>query len=387
MKVNNEIRGGKGMRPAWVEIKMKSLRENIRSIKEIIADNSSFMGVIKANGYGHGAVEIATVLREEGVERFAVAIIQEGMKLRDSGFTESILVLGYTPEEDYATLIKYRLTPTIYSLAHAIDLDKAAGEANVKVPVHIKIETGMGRLGFLPKASSLEEIIVISKLSNITIEGAFTHMSSADREDDEKSNQQFNLFMNFIKTLESQGIDITIRHIGNSAVTLRYPNMHLDMVRVGICIYGIYPSPMMSVEPKIRLFQVMEIKARLSHVKKVQCSTGIGYAAEFVTDRESVIGTVPLGYADGISVTMSNRANVLVGGIRCPVVGRICMDQFMVDLSEVPQVETGDEVVIMGRQGENEITADEVAGYAGIISYEVVTRIGERLPRAYSNLK
>lgn len=372
------------VRSAWIDINLDKLRGNIDKLKGVVAQDSKIMGVIKADGYGHGAVEVASILREEGIGRFAVAISEEGIELRESGFTEPILIFGNTPEEDYDKIAKYTLTPTIYSLPDARKLDRAARHGGIKIPVHIKIDTGMGRLGFVPDAEALCDIEAISKLENIHIEGIFSHMSSADKEDNEKSLRQYKQFIGFLDTLASRGVSIPIRHIANSAVMLKFPQMHLDLVRAGICMYGIYPSAQMANAPAINLQQMMEVKARLVHVKKVPCSTEIGYGGTFKTDRESVIGTVPLGYADGISAAMSNKAEFLAGGRRRRVVGRICMDQLMIDLTEGPQVRAGDEVVIMGRQGNEMITADEIAGHAGTISYEVVTRMGKRLSRVYA---
>ncbi|MBZ4687375.1 MAG: alr [Clostridiales bacterium] len=371
------------MRPAWIEVDLNSLRKNIRNLKKLLSAETELIGVIKADGYGHGAVKIAEILRQEDVKFFAVAILEEGVELRENGFTERILILGYTPEEDYPKLIRYQLTPTIYNYGQAAELNKIAREMGAIAAIHVKVDTGMGRIGFLPGEDAFNEIIRISKLPNIFIEGIYSHLAVADQADNNFSRKQLTRFKKFTDELTQKGINIPIKHLANSAGIINFPEMHFNMVRAGISLYGIYPDPLMAVNPKVDLYPVMKVKAKLSHVKAVPPDTPISYGCTFKTTRGSIIGTVPMGYADGVFRLLSNQGEVLIRGERCPIAGRVCMDQFMVDLTSLARVQVGDEVVIIGAQGKERIGVDEVAGKVGTISYEVVSRMGKRLPRVY----
>jgi len=371
------------VRPAWVEIHLSALKHNITAFREILSGGAEIMGIIKANAYGHGAVKVAGALRQAGIKRFGVALVQEGVELRKNGFNEPVLILGYTPEEDFPIALQYGLTLTIYDYSQAAKLDKYASEANKSARIHIKIDTGMGRIGFLPTRESIREIKRIVTLPNLDIEGIFSHQAWADNPDGKFATLQFDRFQRFISALSREGIRFRTTHIANSAATINLPSMHLDLVRVGISLYGLYPDAGMAVNPSIALSPVMEIKAKLVHVKEVPVGTPISYGCTFTTPRKSIIGTVPMGYADGIPRLLSNRGEVLVHGRRCPIIGRICMDQFMVDLTDLKGVQVGNEVVFLGAQGGAIITADEIAEKADTISYEIVTRISPRLPRIY----
>ncbi len=371
------------MREAWIEIDLEALRHNITAIRDFLSPRSSIMGIIKANAYGHGAVRLAHVLETEGIQRFGVALLQEGVELRGNGITSPILILGHTPVEDFSEALEHDLTLTLYTLEQAVSLDKAAQKADKKARVHLKIDTGMGRIGFLPNSDSLKDIKAILSLQHLNVEGIFSHQAWADNPDGSYAQEQFNRFKRFLEFLKREGIQFEILHMANSATTINYPHMHLDLVRVGISLYGLYPDPWMARHPKIDLCPVMSVKAKLVHVKTVPKGTPISYGCTFRTKRKSLIGTVPIGYADGIPRILSNRGEVLARGKRCPIIGRICMDQFMIDLTDLNDCKTGEEIVFLGTQGKETITADEIAKRAGTVNYEIVTRMSPRLPRLY----
>ncbi len=374
------------MRHAWIEIDLNALRYNLSAFRKILSPGSDIMCIIKANAYGHGAVPLASTLREEGVVHFGVALVQEGVELRASGVSESILVLGHTPDEDLQDAVKYNLTLTIFTLEQAISLDEAARGLERRARVHLKVDTGMGRIGFIPGREALRDIAKIVRLPNLEVEGIYSHLAWADNPDGAYTHTQFERFQRFLDDLANEGIRFEKVHLANSAAAINYPETHFDLVRMGISLYGLYPDPSMAISPKIDLRPVMSIKARLSFVKEVPEGTAISYGCTFVTRRPSLIGTVPMGYADGIPRLLSNRGEVLVEGTRCPIVGRVCMDQFMIDLTDLPErPAAGEEVVFLGKQGKEIISADEIAEKAETINYEIVTRTSLRLPRIYVN--
>ena len=371
------------MRPAWIEIDLNALRKNIRNLKACVSKNADFMGVIKADGYGHGAIKVAEILKQEGINRFAVVMMEEGIALRRAGYAEPILILGHTQEEDFEKTLEYELTPIVYKYSQAVQLNKIAEEMKTKAVVHIKIDTGMSRLGFTPEYKSVETIKEISKFRNLLIEGIYTHLATADQIKSDFVKKQFETFKEVLNGLEKDGVHIPIKHMANSAATINFPEMHFDMVRPGTSLYGLYPGPEMSAKPTVELHPVMAIKAKLVHIKSVDTGTPVSYGGRFVTQRPSVLGVVPMGYVDGVFRQLANKGEVLIRGKRCTIVGTICMDQFMVDITELNEVEIGDEVVLVGQQGCDRITADEVGANAGTISIEVVTRIGSRMPVIY----
>ena len=372
------------MRHAWIEIDLTALRYNLSAFREILSPGSDIMCIIKANAYGHGAVPLASVLRQEGVTHFGVALVQEGIELRASGVSEPILVLGHAPDEDLQDAVKYNLTLTVFTLEQAIALNETAGSLERRARVHLKVDTGMGRIGFIPGRGALRDIAEIVRLPNLEVEGIYSHLAWADSPEGTYTRTQLGRFQGFLDDLADNGIRFEKVHLANSAATINYPETHFDLVRMGISLYGLYPDPSMAISPKVDLRPVMSVKARLSFVKEVPEETAISYGCTFVTRRPSVIGTIPMGYADGVPRLLSNRGEVLVKGRRCPIVGRVCMDQFMVDVTDLPErPRIGDEVVFLGRQGSGEITADEIAEKAETINYEIVTRTSLRLPRIY----
>lgn len=372
------------MRPAWVEVDLSALRQNLKTLRDCIDHEIELMVVIKGDAYGHGSLRLANFYREEGVRRFAVAIIQEGIELRCNGFEEPILILGHTPEEDFPELIKNNLTPTIYTLSQAEKINQVAATCNKKINIHIKIDTGMGRLGFATGGKSIETIVHISRLSNIFIEGIYTHLATADRLSDQGYvNMQYNRFMGVINDLEVAGLSISLKHMCNSAATINFPQMHLDMVRPGTSLYGLYPGPEMANAPIVKLIPAMSVKARLVHIKQISIGSKVSYSGTFTAKRPTVVGIVPMGYVDGVFRQLANKGNVLLKGQRCQIIGNICMDQFMIDITDVEDPQVGDEVVFIGKQGEESITADDVGALVNTISVEVVTRMGKRMPIVY----
>jgi alanine racemase len=371
------------VRPAWIEISLLAIRENISAFRQIVSQRAQIMGIIKADAYGHGAVKVAGALRQAGVRNFGVALVQEGVELRENGFDEPALILGYTPEEDFPAALRHKLTLTIYSYSQAALLARHAADMGTPARIHIKIDTGMGRIGFLPINHAAREIDEIAALPNLILEGVFSHLAWADNPESGFTKVQYARFRDLLADLEKMGVEAGTRHIANSAATINFPFTHLDLVRIGISLYGLYPDAQMAVHPKIPLVPAMQVKAKLVHVKEVAEGTPLSYGCTFTTRRRSLIGTVPMGYADGIPRALSSNGDVLVKGKRCPIAGRICMDQFMVDLSGLDDVKVGEEVVFLGSQDGNTITADEVAEKAGTISYEIVTRMSPRLPRIY----
>ena len=320
---NINIRGRDNMRPTWVEIDRYAIRKNIRNLKACTEKEVDFMGVIKADAYGHGAVEIAKILQEENVKRFGVVMVEEGIQLREAGFKESILILGPIPEEDYSKLLEYELIPAIYKLSQAIELNRVAEKARKKASIHLKIDTGMGRLGFIPEEQSIKEIKEIINLPNIFVEGIYTHLSTADEKYNEYVKEQFRRFIFVLDELKKEGITIPIRHMANSAATINFKEMHLDMIRPGTSIYGLYPGPEMKENPTVDLYPAMSIKSKVMHIKSLPTDTSIGYGRTFISKRPSIIGVIPMGYVDGVFRLLANKGEVLIRGQRCPIVGNV----------------------------------------------------------------
>ncbi|HEY8363003.1 MAG TPA: alanine racemase [Tissierellaceae bacterium] len=369
------------IRPAWAEINLDNLAHNIREVRRLTRKDAMVTAVIKANGYGHGAPEIAKTFLENGADRLAVAVLSEAIELRKSGITAPILILGYTPPTLFDKVVEYDIIQTIYNYNDAKALSEVAGKLNKKATIHIKIDSGMGRIGFLPNDDSVEEIIKISKLPNIYVEGMFTHFAKADYKDKSYTKTQFERFSWVAKKLEERGLNIPIKHVSNSAAIIDMPELNLDMVRAGIIIYGLKPSDEVQLD-KIDLKPAMALKARISHVKTVPKGTGISYGQIFVTERESKIATIPIGYADGFCRLLTGKAEVSVKGKRAKIVGKICMDQCMIDVTDIEDVKVGDEVVIFGYE-EGHPHVDELAEKLGTINYEVVCMVSRRVPRVY----
>ncbi len=368
-------------RPVWVEVDLDNLGHNIREVRKHTRKDSLVTAVVKANGYGHGSVEASKTFLDNGADRLAVALLGEAIELRKGNIKEPILILGYTPTTQFNKVLEYNIIQTIYSYEDAKALSKEAVALNETATIHIKIDSGMGRIGLLPTEESLEEIIAISKLPNIYIEGIFTHFAKADETDKSHVRGQFKKYSDFVNALEERGLAIPIKHVSNSASIIDLPDFNLNMVRGGIMIYGYYPSEEVDKE-NIELRTAMTLKARISHLKTVPKGTGISYGQIFSTERESRIATIPIGYADGYTRLLTGKAEVLVNGKRAKIVGKICMDQCMIDVTDIENVKPGDEVILFG-SGSDCPTVDEIAGNIGTINYEIVCMISRRVPRVY----
>ena len=369
-------------RPVWAEVDLDKLAHNIREVRRITKPETIIMAVVKADAYGHGATVSAKTFLENGAERLAVATLTEAIELRRAGLEAPILILGYTSSYLSGEVVEYDVNPTVYTYGQAEALSKAAIAKGRVAKIHVKLDTGMGRIGFLPTEESIRDIVKISQLPSLQIEGVFTHFAVADIRDKRYTRNQFGKYIQTVEELEERGVSVPIKHVSNSAAIIDLPEYNLDMVRPGTVLYGIYPSDEVDKE-KVELRPAMTLKAKISNVKTVPSGTGISYGLTFTTDRPSHIGTLPLGYGDGYSRALSSRAEVGVKGRRAPVVGRVCMDQCMVDLTEVEGTKIGDEVVLFGDGSDNTPRAEDVAGWMGSIYAEVLSSVSRRVPRVY----
>ena len=353
----------------YAEVDLACIRHNLKMIKE--RTGKKLLVVIKANAYGHGARKVAECTYDLA-DYFAVATIEEAIDLRRDGIKNPILILGYVSPEYFEDLVKYDVEQTIFDYDSAVLLAKAGGKA------HIAIDTGMGRIGFTPDDESVETILKISKLPGIKIEGVFTHFSTADEKDKTFTKQQFEIFSTFCKKLENAGVNIPIKHVANSATIVDMPEFSLDMVRSGIITYGLKPSEDVldcDIKPALKL------KTHVVNVKTVPKGTPISYGRTYVTDSERVIATIPVGYADGYPRALSNKGRVVINGCYAPITGRVCMDQFMVDVTHIPDVKVGDVVSLI----DETLPVEEIAKLEGTINYETVCKISDRVPRIYIN--
>ncbi len=356
--------------PTWVEINLDAIANNVKNIKKLIGEKKELMAVVKGNAYGHDILEIASVVLNNGATRLAVARLEEGIFLRKTGITVPILILGLTLKQQAELLVSYDITPTVCEFEMAEKLSESAVKMNRMAKIHIKVDTGMGRIGIFPH-DSLRFIKRIRALKNVKIEGIFTHFSVADEKDKSYTEEQFKKFMEVLTILEKEGIRIPLKHVGNSATLLDFPHMWLDLVRPGISIYGLYPST--EVRKTIELSPAHSFRTRIVFLKEFPTGECISYGRTYTTSKKrTVVASLPLGYADGFNRLLSNQGQALVRGKRVAVIGRVCMDQTMIDVTNLPQVEIGDEVVLWGRQGQEEITVEEIADKIKTINYEVV---------------
>ena len=363
-------------------VDLDAIAYNMRNIRKKTPPRAGIIGVIKADAYGHDSVETAGVLLENGADWLAVAVVDEGLNLRKNGIKAPILLLGYTPELRLDDVINNGFIQTVYSLDTAEKLSQAAVRLNKTAVVHIKIDTGMGRIGYRVNEESADEIAEISKLPNIEINGMFTHFAVADEADKSFTKGQYEKFVRMDEMLRERGVVIPVRHAANSAAIIDFDDMAFDMVRPGIILYGAYPSDEV-IKNNLDLRPAMSIKTHVSFVKDIYPGDSVSYGREYIADEKRRIATIPVGYADGFIRAYSKGGRVLIHGMYAPIVGRICMDQFMVDVTDIDGVKVNDEVVLMGRQGENEISADDIAAVLHTINYEVFCTLSKRVPRQY----
>ncbi|MCH5267417.1 MAG: alanine racemase [Lachnospiraceae bacterium] len=363
------------------EINLDAIYQNAVCAKNLTKSGTKFMAVIKADGYGHGAVPLAEVL-EPVADYYGVAILEEGIELRRAGVTKPILILGFTPEPLYEDMIRYDIATTVFQYDMAEKISDTAVDMGKQATIHIKLDTGMSRIGFSLTEESLETIKRISALPGLFIEGCFSHFARMDERDKTKAKEQFAKFTDFVEKMEQEGIDIPIKHISNSAGIMEMPEVHLDMVRDGISLYGLYPSEEVQKE-HLPLTPAMEWKAQVSFVKTLPAGVEIGYGGTYSTSGETIVATIPVGYADGYPRSLSNKGCVLIHGKRANIIGRVCMDQFMVDVTDIPETREGDMVTLFGRDGEEWLPVEEVAELSGSFNYEFVCDVGKRVPRVY----
>lgn len=362
-------------RPVWAEIDLDALADNVRLLKSR-ANGAALVAVVKANAYGHGAVAVARAALAAGADRLGVICADEGEQLRRAGITAPILVMGHTPAGEAQRLADLSLTPSVVSSEVALALARVASERGIEMPVHLKVDTGLNRYG-LPHSEAADLGRWLRDLAGIQVEGLFTHFASADEGDKSYTVEQHKLFLAVAEQLDW----VPIRHVSNTATLLDMPDMSLEMVRPGLGIYGCYPSS--QVKRSLPLRPALSLKGRIARLTSLAPGESVSYGRTWRAPRPSLIGLVMCGYADGLPRALSNRGSVLVRGRRAPIVGRVCMDMSMVDVSDIADVSVDDEVVIIGRQGEEEISADEVAELCGTISYEILCGISARVPRLY----
>jgi len=376
----------------WADVDLSAIANNVAELRRTTRADARLMAVVKADAYGHGSVPVAKTALDSGAAALGVARLREAVPLRSAGFTAPILIFGYTLPEATPELIAYHLEQTVYDLPTAEAMSQQAVAAGDAVRVHVKVDTGMGRLGLVPEYTSdvvlengaVEVIRKIAALPGLILEGISTHFASADSADPEFTRKQISRFSAFVTNLNDAGITVPTVHAANSAGIIAHPDAHYNMVRAGIAMYGLSPSGEMDLSG-VSLIPAMTLKAKIIHVKCVPADFSISYGMTYRTEKETVIATVPVGYADGYRRELGNRGEMLVQESRAPIRGRVCMDLTMLDVGHLKNVRIGDEAVVFGRQGKAEISADEVAGWLGTINYEVVSALTSRVLRQHRN--
>ena len=364
----------------YAKIDLDNIYKNMVNMKANLSDETQMVAVVKADAYGHGAVEVSKTVYDV-CEAFAVATIEEAMELRKNGIKKPIYLLGFIPEKKIQLAIENEIRFAVFEKKTAEKISEVAKTLDKKAIIHIKLDTGMGRIGFLPNDKSVEDVLEISKMDNVYVEGIFTHFSRADEKDKEYANRQFKIFCDFNDKLLENGLSISIKHCANSAAIIDLPNTSMTEARNGIALYGLYPSKDVNCQ-SVNLYPALELKSHVVYVKEVEKGTFIGYGGTFVTTRKSRIATIPVGYGDGYPRNLSNKGSVLIRGIRVPIVGRICMDQFMVDITDT-DIEEGDIVTIIGKDKDEFISVEEAAELSGTFNYEFICDLGKRIPRIY----
>ncbi|GHU82070.1 alanine racemase 1 [Clostridia bacterium] len=372
----------------WAEININALEHNYKVIRNHVQPHSKICCVVKADGYGHGAVEVAKTFDTLGTDWFAVSNIEEALQLRQNGINKPLLILGYTPPNLSALLSKNNISQAVYSLDYAEEISEDAVKHGVNIKIHLKIDTGMSRIGLMYQdfdrdEASINEAKKICSLKNIIPEGVFTHFAVSDEADEGKdfTKCQFERFVHAVNLLESAGVNFEIRHCANSGGVIDYPEMHLDMVRAGIILYGLAPSA--KLKGKLNLIPAMELKSVVSQVKKIEQGTTVSYGRAFTADSTKQIATIPTGYADGYTRDLAGKASVQIFGQRAAVVGRVCMDQLMSDVTNIKNVKRGDIITLFGSGTDGAPTADDIAAWSNTINYEVTCLIGKRVARVY----
>lgn len=378
----------KNMSRAWVEIDLDAIAHNVKEIKKLLKPGVEMMGVVKADAYGHGVVETARTIVESGADRLAIAFVDEAIQLRKCGFGVPLLILGETQPERIDDLIEFDITPCVFDFDFAKKVSEQAQASGKTVKIHIKIDTGMSRLGLVfdddetRRSKTVAEIVKIAKLPSLEVEGMFTHFASADEEDAAYTYMQFQRFVALADMLEGEDVHIPLKHAANSAAIIQFPQMQLDMVRAGVAMYGMYPSDCVD-KTKLRLIPAMTFKTRIVNINEFDSGVSVSYGRIYTTSKPTKTATVAIGYADGYSRTLSGRVQMFVGGKLVPQIGRICMDQCMIDVSDVNNINVGDEVTLFGGGEQSGMTVELIADLMGTINYEVTCVVSKRIPRVY----
>lgn len=365
----------------YAAIDLDCIEENILAMQKNVGTGTKMAAVLKTDGYGHGAIPIAKTIKNL-VDFFAVATIDEALNIRRHGLKHPILILGFLPEDRIVDAIKNDIRPAVFTMDIAEKISEKAVKLGVKAPIHIKVDTGMGRIGYAATEQSEEEVLRISRLPGIEVEGIFTHFASSDSADKTMTARQYQMFCRFISALEEKGLHIPIKHCDNSAGIIDMPEDSMDMVRAGISLYGLYPSGEVN-QKTVALRPALSMKSHIIYLKEVEAGEGISYGSTFVTTRKTKVATIPVGYGDGYQRNLSNKGDVLIRGQRARIIGRVCMDQFMVDVTDLEGVCEGDEVTLIGQDGTERITVEELADLAGTFHYEFICDIGKRVPRIF----
>ena len=366
----------------YAKIDLDAVEENFRLMRAGMKEDTEMIAVIKTDAYGHGALPIARLVEAyEYIWGFAVATVEEAVFLRKNGIQKPILILGFVFPQDYEILAEYEIRPAVFKLSMAKELSAAAEKRGKKIRIHLALDTGMTRIGFADTDASVEVIKKIADLPGLELEGMFTHFARADEKDKTSAKTQLARYLDFAEKLENSGIQIPLKHCANSAAIMELPEAHLKAVRAGITIYGIYPSDEMNRDA-MKLKPVMELKSHIAYIKTVEANVPVSYGGTYVTEKRMRIATIPAGYGDGYPRSLSNKGYVLIHGKKAPILGRVCMDQFMVDVSSIPAKEL-DEVTLMGKDGQEELTVDTLGRLSGRFPYEFVCDVGKRVPRLY----
>ena len=366
------------------KINLNNIRENYRGMADVVGSNSRFFAVIKADGYGHGAVEIAKILeKEDSLYGFAVATAEEALELREHGMTKPILVLGYTFPDSYEKLAKHNIMPTVFREDSLPELSAAAKKTGHAIKVHVKVDTGMHRIGIAPNENGLIFMEKVLGTEGVELEGMFTHFARADEFDKTDALKQNKVFQEFVSLVESTfQIKVPYKHSANSAGILELKDSYLDLVRAGVALYGMWPSEEVSKEI-VRLKPALSLYSHVVYIKEIQQGDAVSYGGTFVAEKTMRVATIPVGYGDGYPRSLSGKGYVLIRGKKAPILGRVCMDQFMVDVTDIPEAEMDDLVTLIGKDGELEITIEELGDISGRFNYELACDLGKRIPRVY----
>lgn len=367
----------------YAKIDLSAFRHNLEEVHRLVQPSSDIIAVIKTDAYGHGAVETAHAVENcDYLFGFAVATVQEAVQLRQSGITKPVLVLGYVFPEHYDVLAEYEIRPAVFTFEMAQQLSQAAGRAGKELPVHIKIDTGMSRIGLNVCEESAKIIAQTASLPHIVIEGIFTHFARADETDKTSARKQLAQFQEMIRLTEAHGVKIPYRHCSNSAGIIDLPQANMDLVRAGIILYGLWPSAQVHKE-RIDLWPVLELKSHVAYVKQLAAGRSVSYGGTYTAPDQRIVATIPVGYGDGYPRCLSNKGYVLIHGCPAPVIGRVCMDQFMADVTDILDVKTGDEVTLVGKDGDRQLTLEELGELSGRFHYEFACTLGKRIPRVF----